>query len=67
MKFIDFFKGKLLNLLKRRPSVRVKSHSNSGKESGKNASSGGTLQSPPKVTFRDNADGEVRQLHIEVS
>ena len=62
------FLDKLLGLLKRRPSVRVKSSSRIGL-GGDVGSKGGGEPSPaaPKVTFRDNPSGEVRKVKLQVS
>lgn len=59
-------KNKLLRLLKRRPSVRVKGTPRVGFSGEGGAKSGSDLTSPPKVTFRDNPGGEVRKVNLQV-
>ncbi|KAG7163869.1 inturned-like [Homarus americanus] len=59
-------KNKLLRLLKRRPSVRVKGTSRVGFGGEGGAKGGSDLASPPKVTFRDNPSGEVRKVNLQV-
>ncbi|KAK3879926.1 hypothetical protein Pcinc_015568 [Petrolisthes cinctipes] len=58
-------KNKLMRLLKRRPSVRVKGAGRSG-GGAEGGAKGGPDFSPPKVTFRDNPSGEVRKVMLQV-
>ncbi|XP_027211506.1 protein inturned isoform X1 [Penaeus vannamei] len=60
-------KNKLLRLLQRRPSVRVKSGHRVGVGGEGGPRSGADLASAPKVTFRDNPSGEVRKVNLQVS
>ncbi|KAK7063224.1 hypothetical protein SK128_007127 [Halocaridina rubra] len=59
-------KNKLLRLLQRRPSVRVKGTSRVGVGGESGPKGGPDLASAPKVTFRDNPSGEVRKVHLQV-
>ncbi|KAK8742472.1 hypothetical protein OTU49_001901 [Cherax quadricarinatus] len=59
-------KNKLLRLLKRRPSVRVKGTPRVGTGGEGGTKGGSDLTSPPKVTFRDNPSGEVRKINLQV-
>ncbi|XP_045604024.1 protein inturned isoform X1 [Procambarus clarkii] len=59
-------KNKLLRLLKRRPSVRVKGTHRVGGGGEGGTKGGSDLTSPPKVTFRDNPSGEVRKVNLQV-
>lgn len=61
------FPDKLLGLLKRRPSVRVKGSPRLGLGGEVGAKGGAELSPAPKVTFRDNPSGEVRRVKLQVS
>ncbi|MPC96399.1 hypothetical protein E2C01_091657 [Portunus trituberculatus] len=58
---------KLLGLLKRRPSVRVKGSPRIGLGGEVGTKSGAEVSPAPKVTFRDNPSGEVRKVKLQVS
>ncbi|XP_050738764.1 protein inturned-like isoform X2 [Eriocheir sinensis] len=58
--------NKLLGLLKRRPSVRVKGSPRLGLGGEVGAKGGAELSPAPKVTFRDNPSGEVRRVRLQV-
>ncbi|XP_064095515.1 protein inturned-like [Macrobrachium nipponense] len=59
-------KNKLLRLLQRRPSVRVKGAHRVGVGGESGPKGGPDLASAPKVTFRDNPSGEVRKVTLQV-
>ncbi|XP_045101276.1 protein inturned-like [Portunus trituberculatus] len=58
--------NKLLGLLKRRPSVRVKGSPRIGLGGEVGTKSGAEVSPAPKVTFRDNPSGEVRKVKLQV-
>ena len=60
------FSDKLLRLLQRRPSVRVKGAQRVGVGGESGPKGGPDLASAPKVTFRDNPSGEVRKVTLQV-
>ena len=61
------FTDKLLGLLKRRPSVRMKGSPCIGLAGEVGSKCGAELSPTPKVTFRDNPSGEVRKVKLQVS
>ncbi|KAG0713494.1 Protein inturned [Chionoecetes opilio] len=58
--------NKLLGLLKRRPSVRLKGSPRIGLSGEGGGKGGAEVSAAPKVTFRDNPSGEVRKVKLQV-